>query len=467
MSAAVSLAPAAPGIDQSIAEWLATLPANDRARLLAELAPTLEDQAALEYSWTFWRRPKQSAPAWEWQTWLNLAGRGFGKTRTGAEWVREEVEAAQGAGEPLRIALVARTAGDVRDVMVEGESGILAVSPPWNRPHYEPSKRRLTWRGGIVATTYTADKPDQLRGPQHHRAWADELAAWRYPEAWDQLELGLRLGDRPRSCVTTTPRPTQIIRDLLARAQGPRRSVALTRGSTYENRANLAATFLAKLLAKYEGTRLGRQELHADVLDDVPGALWTRDRLEGLRSKLDPATLLPKIPECRRIVVAVDPAVTAGEESSETGIIVAGVDEQGFGHVLEDLSGKHSPDAWAHIAVGAYETWHADKIVAEVNNGGDLVERNVRTVDKRVPYQGVRASKGKYTRAEPVAALYEQRRVRHVGTFAELEDQMCTWVPGEKSPDRLDALVWAITALMLGEMLVPARGMGQQGIGVF
>jgi len=363
-----------------------------------------------------------------------LAGRGFGKTRLGVEWVRTKVE--QGCG---RLALVGATASDTRDILVEGESGILATSPPWNRPVYNPSKARITWPNGAMAALYTADEPERLRGKQHDGALADELAAWRYPEAFDQLMLGLRLGADPRVVITTTPRPTPIIRRLIKDA-----TTVLTRGSTYENRGNLAPAFLDQIVKRYEGTRLGRQELFAEMLDDTPGALWKREQLDALR--------VSAAPLLRRIVVAIDPAVTATEDSDETGIIVVGIGENGEGYVLEDASGKYSPGDWAKKAVGLYRKHEADLIVAEVNNGGDMVGLTIRTVDPLVPYQAVHASRGKHTRAEPIAALYEQGRVHHVGSFARLEDQMCTWdsQAGEASPDRVDALVWGISVLDVG-----------------
>lgn len=401
---------------------------------MAKWAPSPEAECALLYAWEFWARPTQLEPRGDWSTWLISAGRGFGKTRTGAEWVRRRARNPR-----ARIALVGATASDVRDVMVEGESGILAISPPWERPVYEPSKRRITWPNGALATTYSADEPDRLRGPQHTDAWADETAAWRYAEAWDQLQFGLRLGGNPRAVVTTTPRPTDLIRTLLADP-----STVVTRGSTFANRANLAPQFLARILAKYRGTRLGRQELYAELLDDTPGALWNYTQIEELRVKHHAGL--------KRIVVAIDPSTTSDAESAECGIVAAGLGEDDHGYVLEDVSGVLSPDAWARRAVGAYERLEADRIVAEVNNGGDLVETVIRTVDKNVSYSAVHASRGKHTRAEPVAALYEQKKVHHVGGFAKLEDQMCTWdaVSGQKSPDRMDALVWALTELMIG-----------------
>ena len=331
------------------------------------------------------------------------------------------------------MALVAATAADARDVMVEGESGILAVSPPWNRPHYEPSKRRLTWKNGAIATTYSADEPERFRGPQHDGAWCDELAAWRYPEAWDLLMFGLRLGKNPRCVVTTTPKPKRIVRELLKD-----KHVTVVRGTTYENRDNLAGAFYEQIVSKYEGTTLGQQELYGEILDELPGALWTRALIQH-----------GPVPDLERIVVAIDPAVTSKAESDETGIIVAGR-KGNKGYVLEDLSGRYSPQGWASKAVEAYHRWEADRIVAEVNQGGDMVQSTVRQVDENASYKAVHASKGKRVRAEPIAALYEQGRMLHAKAFTELEDQMCGWTHDmDWSPDRLDAMVWAFTELML------------------
>lgn len=383
--------------------------------------------------------------------WLVLAGRGYGKSRAACEWVREQVEQRR-AG---RIALVGATASDVRDVIVEGESGILRKSPPWCRPVWQPSKARIVWPNGAQAFTYSAEEPDRLRGKQHDAAAADELASWRHPETWDQLMFGLRLGKDPRCIISTTPQPTPIIKALVARAADPS-DVRITRGSTYENAANLADAFLQTIVRRYEGTRLGRQELYAEVLDDNPGALWKRAMVDDHRVTSHPALV--------RVVVAVDPAVTADASSDETGIVVAGLGADGHGYVLEDRSLSASPAGWAREAVTAYRTRSADRIIAEVNNGGDLVEAAIRTVDRDVSYRAVRASRGKQTRAEPIAALYEQGRVHHVGLLARLESQLCDWDPttAARSPDRLDALVWALTELMLGggdddgEMLVGA-----------
>ena len=387
---------------------------------------------AARYRWTLKARANQLPPDGDWRAWLILAGRGFGKTRAGAEWVRAQIE----AGRCRRMILAARTVDDARDVMVEGESGILAICPPWNRPTWMPSTRMLRWPNGAIAMVYSADKPDLFRGKQADGVWADELAAWRYPEAWDQLLFGLRLGPDPRVVVTTTPRPTPVIKELMAHP-----TTVVTRGSTYDNRANLAPAFFDGIISRYEGTRLGRQELYAEILDDNPNALWQRSQIDKLRVTEAPA-------ELQRIVVAIDPsATTTGDEA---GIIVAGLGPDGHGYVLDDATIRGSPHTWGSKAVQAYHRHQADRIVAEVNNGGEMVELTLRTVDDKVAYKAVHASRGKRTRAEPIAALYEQGRVHHVCTFAELEDEMCDWEPEMPSPNRMDALVWALTELMLG-----------------
>lgn len=395
-----------------------------------------EARAGLLYNWLFWARDKQLMPdellTTQKNTWLIMAGRGFGKTRTGAETVRWLVE---NCGY-RHVAIIGRTAGDVRDVMIDGPSGLLSIYPAWDKPTYEPSKRRITFQNGAVATTFSADQPDQMRGPNTDLVWSDELAAWRYGDAWDQAQFGLRLGDHPLNVVTTTPRPTALVRSLI---NDP--GTIVTSGTTYENAANLAQKALDYYRRKYEGTRLGRQELLAQVLDDVPGALWSRNNIEKHR--------VTSSPDLTRIVVAIDPAMTATNDSNETGIVVAGIAADKRGYVLEDLTLRGTPEEWARQAVTAYHKYNADRIVAEVNNGGDMVETVIRTIDRNVSFKAVRASKGKATRAEPVSALYEQGRVSHLGMFAELEDQLCTWLPGEVSPDRLDALVWALTELML------------------
>lgn len=381
-----------------------------------------------------------------------MAGRGFGKTRCGSEWIRERVEL-HGA---RRLHLVGSTAADCRDTMVEGESGILNISPPYYRPRYEPSKRRLTWPNrrsaggsdiaGAIATTFSAEEPDRLRGPQADCGWCDELASWAQSDAWDQLQFGLRLGADPRCVVTTTPRPTPIIRALIDDA-----ATVVTRGSTFDNSANLAAAFISRVRQKYEGTRLGRQELHAEVLDDAPGALWHRDTLDACRVR--------QAPELRSIVVAIDPAVAdptrrrteaERERLAETGIVVVGLAAKGDHlYVLEDASGHYTPLEWANRAIALYDKHRANYVIAESNQGGALVESNLRTVRNSLPVLLVHASRGKYTRAEPVASLYEQKRVHHVGYLHQLEDQMSTWEPAlsADSPDRVDALVWGCTHL--------------------
>src|ERR1700730_15080510 len=375
---------------------------------------------ALRNSWTAVARPNQLPPLGDWwQIWLLLAGRGFGKTRTLAEWVCDKAASEQAS----RIALVAATAADARDVLVEGESGILAVAPPRFRPVYEPSKRRLTWPNAAIATTFSAEEPERLRGPQHDAAVCDELGSWSRPETWDMLQFGLRLGRNPRCLVATTPRPTKLIRELLAR-EG--RDVVVTRGSTYENRANLAPAFFDQVIRKYEGTRLGRQELEAELLEDTPGALWSPGLIEASR--------LQSAPEMTRVVVAIDPAVTSGEEADETGIVIAGKDNKGHAYVLADISGRYPPTEWARLAITAYATHGADRIVAEVNNGGDMVEATIRMVDPNVAFTAVRASRGKVVRAEPVVALYEQGRAHHIGAFPQLEDQMTSFYIGSR-PD--------------------------------
>jgi phage terminase large subunit-like protein len=371
-------------------------------------------------------------------------------TRCGVEWVREQVETKK-AG---RLALVGATASDVRDVLIEGESGILATAAPWCRPTWQSARSRLVWPNGAMAFTYSAEEPDRLRGKQHDGALCDELASWRYPETWDQLMFGLRLGVDPRVVITTTPRPTDLIRAMMKRSGDPA-DVRVTRGSTFEN-PHLAAAFRDQIARRYLGTRLGRQEIDAEILDDNPGALWKRAAIDELR------VLRKDMPSLIRVVVAVDPAVSSNATSNETGIVVAGLGSDGHGYVLDDRTLSASPHQWASEAVNAYRAHNADRLVGEVNNGGDLVETAIRTVDRDVSYRAVRASRGKHTRAEPIAALYEQGRVHHVGALPKLEDQMCQWDPtapvrrakasddGEStSPDRIDALVWALTELML------------------
>jgi predicted phage terminase large subunit-like protein len=380
--------------------------------------------------WEFWARPEQLAPPDPWSIWLIKAGRGWGKTRVGAEWVRNMKDSVG------RIALIGPTAADVRDVMVDGDSGIIPISPPWDKPEYQPSKRRVVWQNGSVAYMYSADEPERLRGPQHGAAWCDEAGSWRYPDTWDMMMFGLRLGKNPKVAVTTTPRPTPMLKQIQSAP-----NAVITRGTTYENRANLAASFFDSIITKYEGTRLGRQELEGHDLDDSPGAMWNRDQIDKFRIR--------KALDMVRIVVAIDPAVTSKDDSDETGIVVVGKDEFGHAYVLEDCSIKGTPDEWGRAAIQAMNRHQADRIIAEVNQGGDMVRYVLETIDKNVPVKMVRASRGKVSRAEPVSALYEQGKVHHVGVFHKLEDQMCTWEPGMPSPDRMDAMVWGMTELML------------------
>jgi len=412
---------------------------------------TLTDDEAivLAYDWDYWRRPEQAQPpdvdekGVAWNIWLMLAGRGTGKTRVGAETVREWM----GTGVCRRMHLVARTARDVRDTMVEGESGILAVCEGdcGGRPDYQPSKSRLVWPDGGQAALFTAEKYDLLRGPQCDGWWADELAAWQYAQAaWDMLQMGARLGDRCRGLVTTTPRPIKVIKDLMAR-----KDCVVVRGSTYDNIANLSGNIRETVLSKYEGTRLGRQELLGEILDDNPLALWRRADIDDNRAAegFDPTTL-------NLIVTGVDPAITATVESDDTGIVVIGRDDQYPPHfyVLDDATvSAASPDKWGKAVIAAHRLNRGDRIVAEANQGGDMVISTIKQVDPTVLVRKVHASRGKRTRAEPISALYEQGRVHHVGfSFDNLEEQMCEWEPGQDSPDRMDALVWAITAAMEG-----------------
>lgn len=369
-----------------------------------------------------------------------MAGRGSGKTRSGAEWVRQIKE------HTSLIALVGATLEDVRDIMIEGPAGILATAPPGDFPQYEPAKRRLVWRNGATAYIYSAQRPDRLRGPQHEAAWVDELASFAYPDdTWSNLQFGMRLGRHPRSLITTTPRPIKLIRELL---KDP--LTRLSRTSSYANRAHLAPAFISQIIKRYEGTRLGRQEIYAEVLDDVPGALWSHAGIERDRWRFG-----DRLPQFKRIVVAIDPAMTSGEESDETGIIVAACDWNGHGYVLADVSGHYQPIEWARAAIAQYQECKADRIVAEVNAGGEMVEHTIRMVDERVAYTPVTASRGKAIRAEPVSALYEQHRIHHVGSFPALEDEMCNFtIDFDRdrmgySPDRVDALVWALSDLLV------------------
>lgn len=507
----------------SLAMRMAQLAEAERLALLRALGA--QGAERLLHDWRFWGRPGQLPPSGDWRVWLVLAGRGFGKTRAGAEWVRRvarhsgawkvqepaaaplipsrechlrhftgllgggflggglarggeakaeeadgrtingsrsgagsgagscnerEERAATGTGGPVRIALVAATLAEARAVMVEGESGLLAIAPPDERPVFEPALRRLVWPNGSVAHLYSADAPEQLRGSQHHFAWCDEAAKWRNAETvWANLELGLRLGPRPRVLVTTTPRPVPLVRRLLADP-----AVQVTRGATWDNAANLPQSFLDAMTATYGGTRLGRQELEGEMVEAVEGALWSPELIE--RNRVDTAALLA------RVVVAVDPPVTGGPEADACGIIVAALGADGHGYVLADRTVEGaSPSGWARAVAAAAADFEAERVVAEVNNGGDLVGLVLRSAGCSAPLRLVRASRGKAARAEPVAALYEQGRVHHTGGLPRLEDELCGLMPGGgyvgpgRSPDRADALVWAMTELMLGQATMP------------
>ncbi|WP_425453057.1 DNA-packaging protein [Bosea caraganae] len=416
-------------------------------RLLKRLLPELPAELleTLRQEWTVWARPDQKARrSPPWFIWLVLGGRGAGKTRTGAEWVRGmALGLPPFANAPTgRIALVGETQGQVRDVMIEGISGLLAIHLRSERPSWSPSRRRLEWGNGSIAQAFSAEDPEGLRGPQFGAAWSDELAKWpNLQECWDMLQFGLRLGDRPRQVVTTTPRPLPLIKRLL---DDPR--VAVSRAATAANRFNLAPDFIRSVTEAYGGTRLGRQELDGEIVEESADALWTRAMIESCRE--------PAASGLARIVVAVDPPASSSQRADSCGLVVAGIDQDGIGHVLEDgtISGAR-PHEWAAKAVALYRRHEADALVVEVNQGGEMATSVIREVDASVPVTAVRATRGKYLRAEPVAALYAQGRVRHAGRFPALEDEMCDFGPGGlssgRSPDRLDALVWALTHLML------------------
>jgi phage terminase large subunit-like protein len=441
-----------PSTLSSIVSRLAKLPKAARREFLAQLSER-ERLAVLEelYRWERWARSEQLEPPGEWSVWLNLAGRGNGKTRTLCEWVRYRVERC-GA---RRLVIAASTSADVRDTVVEGESGLLAVFPPHRRPLYEPSKRRVTFAGGARAVLLSADRPDRFRGPQCDTAAADELAAWRYSEAWENLLLGLRLetskGVGPRAGVATTPRPTRQIRELKADP-----ATCTTVGRTVDNRGNLAPAFFDRIIRRYQGTRLGRQELDAEILEEIEGAIVTLAMIDDAR--------VAELPELGRVVVAVDPPGGHKATSAEAGIVAAGRGagsdaEQGY--VLEDRSLRGTPDEWARAAIRLHRELDADAIVAEVNHGGDMVKDVIRSRDRSVRVIEVRASRAKHVRFEPIGALYEQFRIHHLGTFAALEDQVCGFTStgyegagsedseNPASPDRADALVWALTELLV------------------
>ncbi|WP_425466771.1 DNA-packaging protein [Pararhodobacter zhoushanensis] len=429
------------------AEWLACAPRSLREAFLAGLSDSA--LTALPWLFDFWALPHQRAPEGAWRTWVCMGGRGAGKTRAGAEWVRAQVEGAgpRDPGVARRVALVGETLDQVREVMIFGESGIMACSPPDRRPKWEATRKRLVWPNGAVAQSVSAHAPESLRGPQFDAAWADELGKWKKSEeVWDQLQFALRLGDDPRCVVTTTPRAQGVLKEVLGLP-----STTVTRAPTTANRAFLAASFLTEVEARYGGSHLGRQELEGQLLEDAEGTLFPVSLLAGCRAE--------RLPAFSRVVVAVDPAVSAGPRSDLCGIVVVGAMTKGpvkdwRAVVLEDASIRAtSPTQWAEAAIAAMDRHGADRLVAEVNQGGNLVESVLRSVDPLVPVTQVHATANKKARAEPVAALYEQGRVRHVAGLAKLEEQMALMTTkgfqGKGSPDRLDALVWALHALML------------------
>jgi phage terminase large subunit-like protein len=443
---------------RSGAGWLASA----APEVVDEFVGGLSDNALLALPWLFefWALPHQLPPEGAWKSWVIMGGRGAGKTRAGAEWVRAQVEGAgpEDTGRATRVALMGETEDQTREVMVFGPSGILACSPPDRRPQWEASRNRLVWPNGAVATVYSASNPEALRGPQFDAAWVDELAKWkRGQEAWDMLQFALRLGENPRQVVTTTPRNVGVLKAIL---KNP--STVVTHAPTEANRAHLAASFLEEVRARYGGTSLGRQELGGELLEEADGALWTAAALDAGR--------IADAPDFDRIVVAVDPPVTGNSGSDECGILVVGALTKGPPQdwravVLEDASVRAaSPDQWARAALCAMERHGADRLVAEVNQGGDLVESVIRQIDPLVAYRAVRASRGKVARAEPVAALYEQGRVSHLPGLGALEDQMCQMTQGgylgKGSPDRVDALVWALTDLLIA----PAKGFARPSV---
>ena len=429
---------------QSFMEKISLLSPEEKAAVLADLDPEV-----LLWDWHSWARPEQQSPEGDWNIWIYLAGRGAGKTRAAAEWVREEAKYTN-TGQ-RRFALVARTAADVRDVIVEGESGIMNVTPPSERPLYEPSKRRLTWPNGNTATCFTADEPDSLRGPQFSHAWGDEVAAWRQtPDAagmtaFDNLRVGTRLGANPKIMITTTPKRVPLLYSLLEEEKKGKK-VVVTRGSTMDNSGNLSSAYLDTILGVYEGTRLAKQELYGEMLDSIEGALWTIEMIGKGRQNLLPAHTPLR-------VIGVDPSVAENPRDSCGIVVCASTGERDLykrhAWVLEDATIHGSPEVWANKVVEMARRWGAP-VVAEVNQGGALVTNAINAIDPNVKVFEVHSKHGKQLRAEPVVLAYEQERVHHIGYIAELEDQMTAWIPGEgKSPDRVDALVHALTALLI------------------
>jgi phage terminase large subunit-like protein len=439
---------------ESFATWLKHQPKARQRQVVNLMTP--EEQRNYYQIWDFHARANQRLPGSpkaaiqrdDWVFWLLLAGRGFGKTRTGAEAVRTWAE-----NPTARILMIAPTSADVRETMLEGPSGLLNCYPENEKPQYNPSRHLVTFPSGAIGITRSADEPERLRGPQYTQFWADEICAWNYlDEAWAQIMFGFRLKtQRLQGVITTTPKPHNVLKEI---RNDP--ATVVTGGSSHDNRENLSDLWYSKVIKPYEGTRLGRQEIYAEVLEDTQGALWTLKLIEAGRTAMAPQ-------QFARIVVAIDPAVSMGENSSETGIVVVGLAWDGHVYVLADLTLKGTPHEWASVAIAAYTRWKADVIVGEVNNGGDLVEANIRSVNRNVAFRSVRASRGKLTRAEPIANLYEQGRVHHwidphnPAHLQDLETEMCSYVPlaKMKSPDRMDALVWGITELLIDTEEIP------------
>ena len=442
----------------SLQEYLGTLDPVEQEAVVARLDDTRRSEM-IKRPWWFIGRPEQQEPEGDWTVWLILAGRGWGKTRTGAEWLIDKVLANPSApdGAPTEWAIIGETFSDTRVMCVEGPSGILRVLMRRGLTNgieftYNRSSWQITIATGQKIHMFGADNPDAGRGYNLSGVWADEIAKWRYSyESWNEgIAPALRIGDKPRAVITTTPKPIRILREWTGRSDG---SVFTTRGSTFDNASNLSTAALTELEARYAGTRVGRQELYGELLEDVEGALWHRQMIERARIESN------LVPNLIRVVVAIDPAVTSGEESDETGIVVAGLSADNQYYVLSDKSMRATPDAWARVSVEQYKEWKADRIIAEANNGGDMITQLIRTVDGQVPVKKVNATRGKRVRAEPISALYEQGRVHHVGSFPALEDQMVTWTPDiPKSPDRLDALVWALTELSEGSVAAISLG---------
>ena len=411
--------------------------AAQRERLLARL--TAEEAAEIYYDWSLWARPDQIAPEGDWVYWLILAGRGAGKTRTGAETVRAWARAY-----PI-VNLIGATRQDAREIMVMGESGLLAICPPEERPRFARGADRLEWPNGAISQIFSAEEPDRLRGKQHMKLWLDELAAWRDPDAFDQAMLGLRLGDKPQAVVTTTPRPTKLIKHLIDNPDA-----VVTRGSTFDNAKFLADGFLTRIAGRFDGRAIGRQELYGEIIEEAPGTLWTRALIERQRLPKD----VPKA-DYVEIVIGVDPPARSGAKADECGIVAVGRTAGGIIHVLADLSSQgETPGEWSARVVSAFRHYEANRVVAEINNGGEMVAQVLRQNDANLPVRNVTATRGKFLRAEPIAAAYERGAVFHLGAFEKLEDQLCTLTSDFDSrtagfsPDRADALVWAIADLI-------------------